>query len=67
MKWPLRRRKVNLTRDKDALELKDSKSQLRQVTARWGEINSLMSKLGNFNEQNHYAEVITKAIQGGKE
>jgi hypothetical protein len=66
MKWPLRKRPVNLTRDKDALELKESKGQLKQVRSRWPEINSLVSRLGNLNEENHYADIITEAIQGGK-
>lgn len=67
MKWPLRKRKVNLKRSKDSLELKESQGQLKQVRSQWPEINSLLLRLGNYNERNHYAEVITKAIQGGKE
>lgn len=67
MIWPLRRRKIKLTREEVSPELKASQRQLRQVRGQWPEINSLLARLGNFNERNHYAEVIAKAIQGGKE
>lgn len=66
MKWPLRRRQVELTRDDDAQALKQSKGQLKQVRSKWPEINALVANLGNITGENHFAELITEAIQGGK-
>lgn len=66
MKWPLRKR-VNLEKDPGAHELEQAKRELRQVRSRWTEVNRLVDRLGNMNEQNHYSQLILEAMQGGGE
>jgi hypothetical protein len=66
MKWPLRKR-VRLDKDEGAQDLQKAKRQLRQVQSRWPEVNRLVDKLGTMNEQNHFSQLITEAMQGGRE
>lgn len=67
MKWPLRKRPVRLNKNKEARDLQQVKTQLKQVRSRWPEVNGLVNRLGNLNDQNHFTQLITKAMQGGGE
>lgn len=65
MKWPLRKRRVELGRD-DSPEVQKAKTELREVRSRWADINHLVTNLSNFNNENHYSEVISEAMRGGR-
>ena len=67
MKWPLRRRQVSMEKNGDTRDLQRAKHQLRVVKSRWPEVNALVSRLGSLNDENHFTQLITKAMQGGGE
>lgn len=67
MKWPLRRRRVSAEKNGDLHDLQRAKHQLRFVKSQWPEVNALVSRLGRLNEQNHFTQLITEAMQGGRE
>lgn len=66
MKWLLRK-KINLDKNEGSRELQEVKQELRQVRSRWPEVNRLVSRLGTLTEENHFSQLITDAMQGGKE
>lgn len=66
MKWLLRK-KINLEKNEESRELQEVKQELRQVRSRWPEVNRLVSLLGTLTEENHFSQLITDAMQGGKE
>lgn len=66
MKWPLRKR-VRLDKRQETRELQEAKQDLKQVRSKWPEVNRLVDRLGAMNEANHYSQLITEAMQGGRE
>lgn len=66
MKWPLRKR-IRLDKDQGTQDLEKAKRELRQVRSKWPEVNRLVNRLGTMNEQNHFSQLITDAMQGGRE
>jgi hypothetical protein len=66
VKWPLRKR-IRLDKDPGTRDLERAKRQLRQVQSKWPEVNRLVDRLGTMNEQNHFSQLITEAMQGGRE
>lgn len=67
MKWlPRKRRPVELVKNKETVVLQQSKNQLKQVRSKWPEVNALVNRLGAYNDQNHFTQLIAEAFQGGK-
>lgn len=64
MKWPRRKKPVTLKKDADTEGIQNSRQQYRQVKSNWSEINGLVTRLGQLNENNHYSELITEAFRG---
>lgn len=66
MKWPLRK-KVKLEKNEEARDLERAKRELRHVRSNWPEVNRLVRRLGTITEENHFSQLITDAMQGGRE
>lgn len=66
MKWPLRKKPVKLTKDAETLAVRRDRRQLKAIRSRWPEVNALVSRLGDLNQQNHYTELVLEAMKGGK-
>lgn len=65
MKWPLLKRRVKLEKNQETRDLEQAKRQLRQVRSKWPEVNALVGRLDTLNDQNHFTQLITEAMQGG--
>ena len=63
MKWlPRKHRKVKLVKDEGTI----AQDQLKNARSKWPEINALVNRLDRINEANHFTQLITEAMQGGK-
>ena len=63
MKWlPRKHRKVKLIKDEGTI----ARDQLSNAQARWPEINKLVDRLDNLNDANHFTQLITEAMRGGR-
>lgn len=65
VKWPLRKKKIQLAKDDTAVVLSETKNQLKHVRSKWPEVNALVTRLDALNEDNHFTQLITQAMQGG--
>lgn len=63
VKWlPRKDRKVKLVKDEGV----EAREKLNQVHSKWPEINNLVDRLDTLNEANHFTQLITEAMRGGR-
>jgi hypothetical protein len=67
VKWPLLRKRVKLEKSDTKLEVRQAQRELKHVLSRRSEVNGLVNRLEVLNQQNHYSQLINKAMQGGRE
>lgn len=66
MKWLPRKRRAKHRKTHDSKAVNENRAQLHQIRSKWPEIEQLVQRLGDLNGENHFTQLITEAMQGGR-